>query len=113
MYSNLSKWFATTSQVWGNGARVCRAIGRRHTDWSKNKERLIKNIAEIETIASKFGLEVLVIEKGVEQKSLELLRDLADLQNGPPLERYKNEYANVMSEVYLFLEENEKAHQAH
>lgn len=61
MYS-LSKWFATTARIWGNGARISRAIGRRPTDWSKNKERLIKNIAEIETIAEEFGLKVLVLE---------------------------------------------------
>lgn len=64
MYLKLSNWFATISQEWGNGARICRGIGRRPTDWSKNKERLIKNIEEIETIASDFGLDVLVLEEG-------------------------------------------------
>lgn len=38
MYSNLSKWFATTSSIWGNGARISMAIGRRPTD--------IKHIAD-------------------------------------------------------------------
>lgn len=40
-------------------------------------------------------------------RCLELLRDLADLQNGPPLETYRKEWEKTMSEVYDFLKKYE------
>lgn len=36
-------------------------------------------------------------------KAIKLLRDLADLQNGPPLETYLEEWEKTMKEVYDFL----------
>jgi len=36
-------------------------------------------------------------------EALRLLRDLADLQNGAPLERYRKEWEDTMAEVYAFL----------
>lgn len=39
---------------------------------------------------------------------LKLLRDLADLQNGPPLETYRKDWDQTMTEVYNFLEKHEK-----
>jgi len=39
--------------------------------------------------------------------SIRLLRDLADLQNGSPLEQYKAEWEKTMNEVYTFLKEHE------
>ena len=39
--------------------------------------------------------------------SIRLLRDLADLQNGSPLEQYKAEWEETMNEVYTFLKEHE------
>ncbi len=41
------------------------------------------------------------------KESIRILRDLADLQNGPPLERYKEQWHQTMNEVYQFLHENE------
>lgn len=41
-------------------------------------------------------------------KSLELLRELADLQNGPPLETYKKDWEETMHQVYSFLNEWEE-----
>lgn len=46
----------------------------------------------------------------VNQEALRLLRDLADLQNGPPLERYREEWERTMKEVYAFLEKYECNH---
>src|SRR5882724_2568648 len=37
------------------------------------------------------------------EKCLKLLRDLADLQNGPPLEQYRKDWLNTMQEVYAIL----------
>ena len=37
--------------------------------------------------------------------SLKLLRDLADLQNGPPLETYRQDWEETMKQVYDFLHE--------
>lgn len=37
-------------------------------------------------------------------ESLKLLRELADLQNGAPLERYRKEWESTMTQVYSFLE---------
>jgi hypothetical protein len=36
-------------------------------------------------------------------ESIELLRDLADLQNGAPLEQYRQEWEETMEQVYDFL----------
>ena len=36
-------------------------------------------------------------------ESMKLLRDLADLQNGAPLERYRQEWEETMEQVYDFL----------
>lgn len=36
-------------------------------------------------------------------ESIKLLRDLADLQNGPPLEQHRKEWEETMEEVYDFL----------
>jgi hypothetical protein len=35
--------------------------------------------------------------------SIKLLRDLADLQNGAPLEQYRQEWEETMEQVYDFL----------
>ena len=40
--------------------------------------------------------------------SLKLLRDLADLQNGPPLVREEEEWNETITSVYDFLEQHEK-----
>lgn len=37
------------------------------------------------------------------RKSIKLLRDLADLQNGAPLERCRQEWQETMDQVYDFL----------
>jgi hypothetical protein len=39
--------------------------------------------------------------------AITLLRELADLQNGVPLVRWEDEYNEVMSKTYDFLEANE------
>jgi len=36
-------------------------------------------------------------------EAINLLRDLADLQNGPPLERHRKEWEDTMDQVYGFL----------
>lgn len=36
-------------------------------------------------------------------ESIKLLRDLADLQNGAPLEQYRKEWEETMEQVYDFL----------
>ena len=36
-------------------------------------------------------------------ESMKLLRDLADLQNGAPLEQYRQEWEETMEQVYDFL----------
>ena len=36
-------------------------------------------------------------------KSIKLLRDLADLQNGAPLEQHRKEWEETMEQVYDFL----------
>lgn len=42
------------------------------------------------------------------KQSLDLLRDLADLQNGPPLETYSTEWESTMQQVYDFLKRHEE-----
>lgn len=37
-------------------------------------------------------------------ESIKLLRDLADLQNGAPLEQYRKEWEDTMEQVYNFLD---------
>jgi hypothetical protein len=41
------------------------------------------------------------------QQATRLLRDLADLQNGAPLEQYRAQYEQTMAEVWEFLEGTE------
>ncbi len=40
------------------------------------------------------------------QESLKLLEELADLQNGPPLERYAEDWHACMEKVYEHLSKN-------
>ena len=37
------------------------------------------------------------------KQALRLLRDIADLQNGAPLEIYRQEWEQTMNEIYEFL----------
>lgn len=46
--------------------------------------------------------------KEISEQALSLLRDLADLQNGPPLEQHRGEWKQVMEDVWAFLERAEK-----
>lgn len=41
------------------------------------------------------------------EKAMRLLRELADLQNGPPLLKYESEWSQTMTEIYELLEEYE------
>ena len=49
-----------------------------------------------------------ILEKKVHDAT-RLLRDLADLQNGPPLERDREQWEKIMQEVEAFFDENEVA----
>jgi hypothetical protein len=40
-------------------------------------------------------------------QAIKLLRDLADIQNGAPLEQHRAEWEQTMDEVYTFLNEHE------
>ncbi len=42
------------------------------------------------------------------REALSLLRDLADLQNGPPLEQHREEFYETMDKVYGFLATHEE-----
>jgi hypothetical protein len=41
------------------------------------------------------------------ESAIGLLRDLADVQNGAPLETYRTEWEGIMEATYKFLEEHE------
>jgi hypothetical protein len=47
--------------------------------------------------------------KSLFKNALEILRELADIQNGPPLERYRPEWEDIMQNTYEFLTENEES----
>jgi hypothetical protein len=57
------------------------------------------------TIVKQNG-EVISAETKFDQ-AIKLLRDLADLQNGAPLEQHRAEWKQTMDEVYTFLNEHE------
>lgn len=40
------------------------------------------------------------------EEAIRLLNDLADLQNGPPLEQHRKEWEDTMDEIYAFLNRN-------
>lgn len=42
------------------------------------------------------------------KEALRLLRDLADIQNGAPLEQHRKEWEETMEEVYAFLNKHEQ-----
>lgn len=42
------------------------------------------------------------------KQALKLLRDLADLQNGPPLVKEEKEYNETIDKVYEFLNQHEE-----
>lgn len=46
----------------------------------------------------------------VNAEAVRLLRDLHDLQNGPPLEKYREEWEETMQQVGEFLEKHEFDH---
>ena len=82
--------------------------------WIDFYSKLIKEIHSCENAQVILDL----YERGVHQEAfrpinkfitaIELLRELADHQNGPPLEQHRHEYEETMKEVYNFLEEHEK-----
>lgn len=41
------------------------------------------------------------------KEALKLLKDLADLQNGPPLEQHRKQWEETMERVYAFLNKHE------
>ena len=41
------------------------------------------------------------------KKAIILLRKLADLQNGPPLEKWRHEWEETMEDIYNFLNKHE------
>ena len=53
-------------------------------------------------------LPAIIEAAGIVPEALRLLRSLADIQNGPGLERDREEWEKVMKEVQEFLSENEK-----
>lgn len=63
----------------------------------------------IEKIKSKFSRKPLLVIPAVSGsltpfgESIKLLRDLADLQNGAPLEQHRKEWEETMELVYDFL----------
>jgi len=44
-----------------------------------------------------------IIDKRPKDRAIKLLRDLADLQNGAPLEEYRKEWEETMEQVHDFL----------
>jgi hypothetical protein len=57
---------------------------------------------------SKEAVDAMIAEeRGKFAQAIELLRDLADLQNGAPLERYREEWEKTIKDVYNFLEKHE------
>lgn len=48
-----------------------------------------------------------ILKEKPNKRTLQLLRDLADLQNGAPLESYREEWEKTMDEVYTHLKEHE------
>ena len=59
----------------------------------------------IEKIKAKFSREPLLVSGSLTPfgESIKLLRDLADLQNGAPLEQHRQEWEETMEQVYDFL----------
>jgi hypothetical protein len=63
----------------------------------------------IENIKAKFSRKPLLVIPDVSGSltpfgvSIKLLRDLADLQNGAPLEQHRKEWEETMEQVYDFL----------
>ena len=53
-------------------------------------------------------LPAIIEAAGIVPEALRLLRSLADIQNGPGLERDRPEWEKTMKEVQEFLSENEK-----
>jgi hypothetical protein len=53
------------------------------------------------------GIPTVSVEGTDLEKALTLLRDLADLQNGPPLERHRAEWEQTMQQVYDYLNTHE------
>ena len=50
---------------------------------------------------------LLLVLNELKAKAIRLLSDLADLQNGTPLETYKEEWEKTMNEVHDFLNKYE------
>lgn len=82
---------------------ICRKDGKIH--WEQwNGSGWAYNHKEIRF----WAVIVTPIEENHFNHSIKLLRDLADLQNGAPLERHRKEWEQTMDEVYSFLEKWEK-----
>lgn len=62
----------------------------------------------IQTWEKERALTIPSVSVSLFDEALKLMRDLAEHQNGAPLIRYEEEYNKTMTEVWSFLEANEK-----
>ena len=90
------------------------AILFRH--WKEDQEKqpfpawlpLTPNQLERRADLLRWILPAIIEAAGIVPEALRLLRSLADIQNGPPLEKWAVEWRVVMDEVYQFLDKYEK-----
>jgi hypothetical protein len=81
---------------------------------NEKAQELINNLIKTELYDDIFGDSIIKTDLGKKEyeslfkNSLQLLRDLADLQNGAPLEKYRDEWEETIQEVYNFLNEHEE-----
>jgi hypothetical protein len=94
LFKNLSDCYADT--------------GRFENDGSYTEGEVIQAMTEdrfIEALKEAKILPIPAVSKSLTPfgESIKLLRDLADLQNGAPLEQHRKEWEETMEQVYDFL----------
>jgi len=65
------------------------------------------NLFSIPVVVENKALSLSVVNVSLFDEALNLIRDLAEHQNGVPLIRHEEEYNKTMTEVWDFLEANE------
>jgi hypothetical protein len=132
----LAKFMDGVEQFWSKGNFDYPLMARYFDSCNLNTPWKYGQVRELRTMLSEFGIvtpkadishnaledalqqvELLLKMRGmvggnpkrdeIREKGLDLLRQLVDLQNGPPLARYEDEWVTVVADVHEFLKQHE------
>ena len=95
----------TSKEIIDRAKKRFKELEHKNYDWRSFYTGFLEASMQVKNNASLDSVSVSDLEF---KAALTLLRDLADLQNGAPLERYRKEWDEVMTSTYDFLEQHSR-----